>query len=155
MKYDWDKLRNLSFAKEWNHLMFCMMQFWTSISTYFKPVCKGRIKSLRWMALIRFHDTFWNSLTLKLLNQWNMASFIGDFLFSQRAKCNREVGSQIENLRVVIVITDQRFILLDTTNRSAKMHRNRKPRRYLSIKDYSTSLTCYRAKRVQLTWFLH
>ena len=42
----------------------------------------------------------------------------------QEAKCNREVGSQIENLRVVIAITDQRFILLDSTNRSAKMHRN-------------------------------
>ena len=35
------------------------------------------------------------------------------------AKCNREVGSQIENLRVVIVITGQRFILLDSFNRSA------------------------------------
>jgi hypothetical protein len=30
------------------------------------------------------------------------------------ARCNREVGSQIENLRVVIVITGQRFILLDS-----------------------------------------
>ena len=62
---------------------------------------------------------------LNLLNQWiqwNMASFIEDFPIQRqalRAKCNREVGSQIENLRVVIVITDWRFILLDSFNRSA------------------------------------
>ena len=67
--------------------------------------------------------SLWLSL-LNLLNQWNMASFIGDFLFSREAaaKCNREVGSQIENLRVVIAIADERFILLDSFHRSAYYH---------------------------------
>ena len=61
----------------------------------------------------------WLSL-LNLLNQWYMRSFIGDFLFSwEAAKCNREVGSQIENLRVVIAIAEERFILLDSFHRSA------------------------------------
>ena len=94
---------------------------------HFLRAFHSRIKSWRWMALIRFHDTFlswlWLSL-LNLLNQWNMASFIGDFLFSREAaaKCNREVGSQIENLRVVIAIADERFILLDSFHRSAYYH---------------------------------
>lgn len=86
----------------------------------------ARIKSWRWMALIRFHDTFWNSLWLWTCWISEIWPALLEISYSEgaRAKCNREVGSQIENLRVVIVITGQRFILLDSTNRSAKMHRN-------------------------------
>ena len=79
-----------------------------------------------------------------------MASFIGDFLFSREAKCNREVGSQIENLRVVIAITDQRFILLDSTNRRQKLH---KKQRQKKIENHE-KLKCEHVDKEELLFYL-
>ena len=79
-----------------------------------------------------------------------MASFIEDFPIQRqaRAKCNREVGSQIENLRVVIVITDWRFILLDSFNRSGVFASTYWPCEYNIYFDFvSTTYTLFRNKR--------
>ena len=125
-----EKLRCLVFLKV-NYLtltIFLTLLKWHNLSHFYDipvftsiPFPRGSKVGDEWL---------WSGFTthskaaLNLLNQWiqwNMASFIEDFPIQRqalRAKCNREVGSQIENLRVVIVITDQRFILLDSFNRS-------------------------------------
>ena len=107
-------------------LLATSWRFFIIFPTFYEHSIPGSKVGDEWL-WSGFTTHFWVGLwlsLLNLLNQWNMASFIGDFLFSREAaaKCNREVGSQIENLRVVIAIADERFILLDSFHRSAYYH---------------------------------
>ena len=125
-----EKLRCLVFLKV-NYLtltIFLTLLKWHNLSHFYDipvftsiPFPRGSKVGDEW--LWSGFTTHSKAAPLNLLNQWiqwYMASFIEDFPIQRqaRAKCNREVGSQIENLRVVIVITDWRFILLDSFNRS-------------------------------------